>query len=168
MDPVNPYSTEMVKAVVRRLAAAGPRLFLSTQAMRAVVQESLGLDVEVAGPEPAEAAFCPLVIDRNSLTSERIIVGALHNAISYKSLMYPGAVRTAAPGMLTRVRRHYQVEQVVGLYPPRMILLLALAHLARRWSSPAYFRLSDRSMQYLYEFGPMWRFSYIVVFSGHR
>jgi hypothetical protein len=198
MDNVNPYSTEvrysldlmgqllqaqkphsvriysdsaeMVKAVVRRVAFDDYRLFVNTPALREAVQASLGLEVDiaVAGAEPAEAALFPLSPPGASLPRERILVAAVRNALSYKSLLYPGTVRTTAFGTLARVRRHYQIEQVVGMYPPRFIALLARAHLARRRSASEYFRLSDRAMQYLYEFGPMWRLSYVVIFAGHR
>jgi hypothetical protein len=161
-------SVEMVKAVVRRLAVDNYRLFVGTQAICAAVRASLGIEVEVAGTEPAEAALAPFSLEAAKLPCERIIVAAVRNAISYKSLLHPGTVRTTAIGTLARVRRQYRVEQVVGMYPPRFVALLALAHLAGRRSAAAYFRLSDLAMQYLYDFGPMWRLSYVVAFAGHR
>jgi hypothetical protein len=161
-------SVEMVKAVVRRLGMDGYRLFVDSQEICTAVQPSLDIEVAVAGDEPAEAAFFPFSLNGTGLPQERMIVAAVHNAISYKSLLYPGTVRTTAFGTLARVKRHYRVEQVIGMYPPRFIALLALAHLAGRRSSSAYFRLSDLAMQYLYDFGPMWRFSYVVIFAGCR
>jgi hypothetical protein len=196
MDTVNPYSTEirymldlmgymlhkqkprsvrigsasieMVKAVVRRLAGDDYRLLVDTQDLRAAVRSTLDIEVEVAGTEIAEAALLPLSLESTSLPRERIIVAAVHNALSYKSLLYPGTIRTTALGTLGQVRRQYHVDRVVGIYPPRFIALLALAHVARRRSAAAFFRLSDLAMQYLYDFGPMWRLSYVVAFTGQR
>jgi hypothetical protein len=161
-------SIDMVKAVVRRLAVDNYCLFVDTQEIRTAVRASLGIEVEVAGTEPAEAAIAPFSLEATSLPCERIIVAAVHNAISYKSLLHPGTVRTTAVGTLAWVRRQYRVERVVGVYPPRFVALLALADLAGRRSASAYFRLSDLAMQYLYDFGPMWRLSYVVAFAGHR
>lgn len=196
MDIVNPYSTEirytldlmgymlhkqkprsvrigsasieMVKAIVRRLVGSDYRLFVDTQELRTAVRAALGIEVEVAGTEIAEAALLPLSFEGTSLPRERMIVAAVHNALSYKSLLYPGTVRTTALSTLAQVRRQYHVEQVVGIYPPRFIALLALAHIARWRSAATFFRLSDVAMRHLYDFGPMWRLSYVVAFSGYR
>ncbi len=196
MDTINPYSTEirytldlmgsmlhaqqpqsvrvytdsveMAKASVRRLAATNYRLFVDTPEICAAIQTSLGVDVEVAGTAPVDAAFVPLARQGQALPHERMMVAAVHNAFSYKSLLYPGIARTTAFSTLARARRSYQVEQVVGMFSPRFIALLALAHVAGRRNEAAYFRLNDLAMQYVYEHGPLWRLSYVVIFSGHR
>ena len=161
-------SVEMVKAVVRRLAADGRELLVANTGLKAAVETSLAVPVRVAGSEPAEAAFAPLALPATALPREPIIVASMRNALSYKSLLYPGTIRAAAITTLGRVKQQYAIEQVVGLYPPRFVAMLGLAHLLGRRNPATYFHLSDRAMQHIYSTGPMWGLSYVVIFAGQR
>ncbi len=161
-------SEEMVKATVRRIVHDGYWIAVGTDRMRDAVRAALGVEVAVRGTEPLDAALVPWSFETARMPREESVVGAVLNAVSYKSLLYPGSVRSTAAGTLARIRRRYHVDRVVGMYPPRFIALLGLAQLALRRSQAAYFRLSDLAMQHIYETGPMWRLSYVVIFAGRR
>jgi|SRR5581483_6069112 len=161
-------SVEMVKAVGRRLAFEKYQMFVPDEEMRDAVRASLGLEVQIAGNALADAALCPFSISAKALPAEQLIVASLKNALSYKSLLRPGSVGTMAFRTMARVRNRYHIQDVIGLYPPRFIAVWTLANAMERWNAAAYYRLSDIAMQHLYEFGPLWRLSYVVVFTGKR
>ncbi len=161
-------SPEMVKAVIRRIADDYKRIIVDTPDLSEEVQNSLNISVEIASQQSADAILCPLSFRPQLLPHERVLVGAFYNAWSYKTLLQPGKMRMAAARVIQRVRDHYRVDTIRGLYSPRFITLLGLSEAARRWNPRAHFQLGDRAMQYLYEDGPLWRLSYVVVFAGHR
>lgn len=157
----------MVRAVVRRLAG-DYQLVVDTPALADDVQRALGVAVTIAGEAPADAAFAPLSLGRGAFPREPVLVAAVHNPISYKTLRYPRQVPAVGLHVLKRARRGYRIDSIVGMYPPRCVGLLALAGLAERWSAAAYFRLEDLAMRYIYTATSalMWRLSYVVIFAG--
>jgi hypothetical protein len=160
-------SPELVMAIVRRLALDGYELLVGDEGLRAEVEGALGVKVSVAGPAPADAAFCPSLGDHPS-PAERVVVGATTNAMSYKTVRAPGSVKHTAVQVLRVVRQTHEVKHVVGLYPPRFVALLGAARAAGIRSSADYFRLSDRAMRHIFAFGPAWRVSYIVAMLAER
>lgn len=165
------YSAELVKAAVRQLCCSPIDIFVETAAIQAEVRETLGVDVAIGQPAqgPADAALFPFSLGQGAQPAgEHTIIAAFHNALSYKSIVQPGRTAATIFGQLARLKSDYRLRSLAGLYSPRFIALLACAHLARRWDSAWYFRLEDYAMRHLIEFGPLWRFSYIVVASGHR
>jgi hypothetical protein len=165
------HSPELVRAVVRYLACGGYRLIVDTPELQLAVAETLGVAVEVRDGQdpPADCAVLPLGLDEGSRAAgEAAIVVVCHNAISYKSLLRPRAVRGTVTGTMRRLRAHYEVRVVGGLFSPRFIALLALAKVTERWIPALHFRLEGLAMTRLVELGPLWRLSYVVVLGGRR
>ncbi len=162
-------SGEIVKAVVRRLGGMEVSLLVETPGMQALIRDSLGLELRVfePGTGSADVALFPFSLEEGLRPAgEPAIVVASRNALSYKSLLYPGKVRKTVWGEMAKLRPDYKLEPVCGLYPPQFVLLWALAKGVERLDSAWYFRLEDRAMRRLVEFGPLWRLSYIVLLVG--
>jgi hypothetical protein len=96
------------------------------------------------------------------------VVGSIRNALSYKSLLSPGAIRTVAPTLLWTLARSHRIGTRVGLLPPPCVALLSLAAVARRWHPSYGYYLNDLAMRHIYTKGPDWRLSYIVLFDAER
>lgn len=163
------HSAEIAKAVVRRLDCERLILLVESQSIQAEVRISLGVETEVIGEDSpsAEAALFPFSLGSGLVPAgEPIIVAACENALSYKSLLHPGKIKETAFQHLSRLRKSYCLTPLAGLYSPKWMWWLILAKMAERWSSASWFRLEDLAMCSLIEFGPMWRLSYIVVFTG--
>ncbi|MFO7166509.1 MAG: hypothetical protein DIU80_000625 [Chloroflexota bacterium] len=158
---------EIVLATARRLGG-DYMLSVETPALADDVRGVLGIRVEVAGDAPADAAFAPLSLGRSATPRERVLIGAVRNPFSYKTLRYPGQVSAAGMRALAWARRAYRVDTIVGMYPPHCAGLLALAGLVGRWGAASYFRLTDLAMRHIYAGAPAWRLSYVVIFAGRR
>jgi hypothetical protein len=162
------HSPEMVKSVVRHLCYEDVALAVENSSLQATVAESLGVQVGVVGQAArADAALFPFSLEEGLRPAgERVLVAACTNGLSYKSLRYPLSVRKTALGTITQLKPTYRLRPVAGLYSPDFIARLALAKLFERWDSARYFRLEERAMRRLIETGPLWRLSYLVVFTG--
>ena len=153
---------------VRRLAVDDYRISVDSEEIRRSVAEALGIYVQVADSEVADAAFCPFSVGTKRLPAEPTIVGATRNALSYRSLRYPGSVRTVAVRTIRNVRRQRSLDGVVGLYPPAFVALLAASRAAAIRDEARSLELADVAMRYFVEQGPMWRLCYVVAFAASR
>jgi hypothetical protein len=153
---------------VRRLAVDDYRIIVDSEEIQRKVAEALGIDVQVANGEIADAAFCPFSVDPNRLPAESTIVGATRNALSYRSVRYPGSIRSVAVRTIGSVRRQRSIDGVVGLYPPAFVALLAASRAAAIRDEARSLQLADVAMRYFIERGPMWRLCYVVAFAASR
>jgi hypothetical protein len=144
-------------------------ILVESPEIQSAVAGSLGVEVKIAKPggPVADAALFPFSLEEGMQPDgERTIVAGCYNALSYKSLLYPLSTQGVVFGKLGRLKPGYHLSPMAALYSPRFILWLTLAKLLERWDSAWYFRLEDRAMRHFIETGAMWRFSYIVVFTG--
>jgi hypothetical protein len=167
------HSSEMVKAVIRRIPPDQQMtVYVERADIQAAVAETLGRDTRVVASDglSADVALLPLPTSEKhtALAGEQMVIAAYYNALSYKSLLYPGSVPASIFAQLAQLRAAYRVEAVAGLYPPRFIVWWTLTCLLARLDSARYFRTGDYAMRHLIEFGPWWRFCYVVVAIGHR
>jgi hypothetical protein len=161
----------MVKSVVSHLCCEQLSIVVERPEIQAAIADTLGVAVNVLDPGsgPADVALFPFSLEEGAQPAgERTIVVACYNSLSYKSLFYPLDAQGTVFGKLARLQTAYHLSPVAGLYSPRYILRLALAKIVERWNSAWYFRLEDRAMRQLIEYGPMWRLSYIVVVVGRN
>ena len=162
-------SPALALGAVRRLAVDDYRITVDSEEIQRAVASALGVHVAVAENALAEAAFCPFSVDPSRLPAESTIVGATRNALSYRSLRYPGSVRSLAVGTLRSLRRQrYSIDGVIGLYPPAFVALLAASRMAAMRDDARAIELADVAMRHLIEHGPMWRLCYVVTFVGRR
>lgn len=153
---------------VRRLAVDDYRITVDSEEIQQIVAGALGIHVGVANAEIADAAFCPFSVDTKRLPAESTIVGATRNALSYRSVRYPGSVRSVAVKTIRTLRRQRTLDGVIGLYPPRFVALLAASRAAAIRDEARSLELADVAMPYLVERGPMWRLCYVVAFAVSR
>ena len=161
-------SAEMAKAIVRRLSSNPCEILVQSESIAGAVWSSLGIRTCVAGEQPAEIAVLPFPSPETTLPAENVVVAAARNPVSYKTVLHPGSVQFGALAIIRRLQKQYSLHATVGMYSPRFIAIQALAQLTRRWSDSTYYRLSDMAMQHIYEFGPAWRFSYVICFAARR
>lgn len=164
-------SAEMAISAVRYLANARLDLIVESVEIQRIIADMFDVAVHVSdrSSEPADLGLFPFSIGEGVAPSgESAIIVAAYNALSYKSLLYPRAVRGTIFGKLMQLRPNYRMDHVVGLYAPSFFFWLTLAKLAERFRSDWYFRLEDIAMRRLIHYGPMWRASYIVVAAGKK
>jgi len=162
-------SVEMVKSVVRYLSNQGLSIFVETPEIQATIADSLGVIVNVAhkGDEVADAVLLPFSLEEGlHPQGEEMVIAASYNALSYKTLLHPFAGKGRIIKKLRKLKKSYLLTPAAGLFSPGFILWLSLAKVVERLDSALYFQLEDHAMHHFIERGPMWRFSYIVVFTG--
>jgi hypothetical protein len=167
-------STELALAAVRAMGQVDCGLReLRVDSLE--VQEALG---ETFGLAPSLEEDCPLPADfglypfttvaEAARARETAIAVACENSVSYKSLIYPGSVPASAFRYFSALRPKYSLSAAASLYTPKFIALWWLAKVAQRLDSSLYFRWEDYAMRRLVGYGPVWRFSYLVVIVGRR
>ena len=104
---------------VRRLAVDDYRITVDSEEIQRTVAAVLGIHVGLAEGALADAAFCPFSVDPNWLPPESTIVGAARNALSYRSLRYPGSVRSLAVRTVLSLRRQRSLDGVTDSIRPR-------------------------------------------------
>ena len=162
-------SKEIVRAFVRRLAFAGIELTVDGSEVQADVREAFGVETALSdsGIDEADVALFPFSLEEGvELRGEPRLVVACRNALSYKSLLYPGKVRQTAHRQVAELRPEYRLSPVAYLYPPRFVFWWALAKAVERLDSSWYFMLEDRAMRRLVGRGLAWHLSYVVLFHG--
>ncbi len=153
---------------VRRLAVDDYRITVDSEEIQRTVAAALGIHVGLADGALADAAFCPFSVDPNRLPPESTIVGAARNALSYRSLRYPGSVRSLAVRTVRSLRRQRSLDGVIGLYPPAFVAYLAASRIAAMRNDARAIELADVAMRHFIEHGPTWRLCYVVAFAGSR
>ena len=162
-------SVEMAKSIARRLFCESYELLVENSQIQEAIFEGLGIRTLVrrSNSTPADAAVFPFSFpDRLQPEKEPAIIVACLNAFSYKNLIYPGIVKNTVYTTLSKLTADYTVSSISSLYSPQFIFWWTLAKLVENLNSACYFRLEDLAMQRIIHFGPLWRFSYIVVFTG--
>jgi hypothetical protein len=158
---------EVAVAIVRRLAPTGADLLVESEAIAASVKDSLGLEVGSPSPHFPDVVVCPWLTERDP-PDGAVLIGSVHNALSYKTLRSPGGVRTIAPLVLRRFEARYDIHARIGFLPPFAIGLFSASALGRRWHPSYGYFFTDLAMKQLFTSGPFWRLSYVVLFSAKR
>jgi hypothetical protein len=170
----HPDPAEVTKAVARRLAPAGAALRTTSRRAAEAVRQDLGLSIDVADSSDADAPLaagvCPWIAGRPppAVAAAPLLVGCLRNALSYRSLRYPGSERGAALAWLRRLESTHHVRARVGFLPPMCVALLAAARLARLRHPRYSYLLEDYAMARIFTRGPAWAASYVVIFAADR
>jgi hypothetical protein len=162
-------SNEIALAVARRFSDGQCSLIVETLAVQESLSQTLGINASVRYPleDPADVAIFPFSFPESlSPAGEKQVVVACENAFSYKNLLHPGAVRKSIFRTLKELSPAYSFVDFAGLYSPILVFWLTLAKLVEKRRSSGYFRLEDIAMRRMFHFGPLWRLSYLVVFTG--
>jgi hypothetical protein len=165
------HSTEIVKALVRRLCYGGMKILVETPEIQEIVRNTIGVETDLSEQEfqAAEVGLFPFSLEKGlEPAGEMAIVAACHNALSYKSLLDPRNLNRPLFRDLAKLRTVYFVTPFAGLFSPRFVLRWLAAKAVERVDSSRYFHLEDQAMRQLIEFGPLWRMSYVVIVNGQR
>ncbi|WP_129672184.1 hypothetical protein [Candidatus Chloroploca sp. Khr17] len=165
------HCVEMARSAARFLCHSQLTLEVESATIRDALGEIPKVAAEVRDPQrsPADAALFPFSLEEGLRPAgEPLLVAASYNGLSYKRLLYPRQRRPGIFATMAALRPAYCTQPLAGLYSPRFILGLALAKMLEGRDSARYFAQEDRTMRRLIDTGPLWRFSYIVIFTGHR
>jgi hypothetical protein len=163
-------SVEMSKAVIRRIGWEPYAFVVETPEVQAALRDCFEIESEILNPgdRGADVGLFPFsTSDDLDLEVQSYVVSACYNALSYKTLLYPKIDKRTVFNSFSKFKKvGYKLNPVAGLYSPGFIALWFLAVVAERFHSPLHFQLVDKAMFRLIHYGALWRFSYIVVFTG--
>lgn len=158
---------DLALALARRLAWQSQPLLVECRTLRDVIHQQLDLEVGLVGEVHHSLAVFPFSIEEGLRpTGEQTLLVACRNGLSYKNLIYPGAVRSTVFGTIGRLRPAYSMRPICALYPPSFIGHWLLALLLGKLSAPLHFRLGQQALDRLIDWGPLWPLSYIVLLAG--
>jgi hypothetical protein len=162
-------SNEIAKSIIRRIFYQNYELIVENEGVQQSLLADLGVKSIVHHPDapPVDAGIFPFSFPQNCQPDdEPFIYVACQNSLSYKSILHPGKAGIPIYQTLGRLSELYSLDSVTGIYSPRFVIFYALAKLVERLNSAWYFRLEDIAMCRIIDFSPLWRLSYIVVFTG--
>jgi hypothetical protein len=164
-------SLEIVESIIRRLSCRKYSFIVQNRDLQVAITKKFRIQPQVFNYDdiPADVALFPFsqgdIIRTNG---EASIIAVCWNSLSYKSLLYPKLIQGNIYNKMNRFRHSYQLKSIAGLYSPNFIIRLGLAKVAEYFNSSWYFGLEDMALRRLIDFSPLWRFSYIVIFTGKR
>lgn len=163
------HDAEVVKAAARRLDWVSEPLLVETPQIVAVLMEQLGVPSVCDAELQADAALVLLPAGLSGLPPiASFIVTVAQNALSYKSLLYPGQIGSNVFALLRWLKQHYLICDKVGLFGPRFVFNWAISQLAGvRWA-PEHFRYGQRAIDNLYSSGSLWWLGYLVVVAARQ
>lgn len=159
---------EVAKAAVRRLAWVADGIAVEHEEIAEAISKTLGPRLRVANGAEPDVALVPFSRQQYAEAPRArrlILIG--HNALSYKSLLYPGQIADNVLGQVRWLRRGYQLQDRVGLFGPGFLIRWILSTAAGpRWAH-AHFQLGQRAMDRLFTTAHWW-LGYITVLAGTR
>jgi len=159
---------EIALAAVQRLAWVGDGLFVEHEKIQDYIKKTLGRQVfQINKSQDLDVAlvlFSRKQYPRPPIARRLVLVD--HNALSYKSLIYPGQVRDHVIAQIGWLRREYALEQHIGLFGPGFIAPWALSTAAGSRSSPVHFLSGQRAMERIFTASPLWWLGYVTILSG--
>ena len=161
---------EIVKAAVRRLGWVSGKIFVDSAILAEKLGELAQSPVEpYQANSPTDAVLLPF--SRTAYSEPPLapfIVTVSYNALSYKSLLYPGITHDTVVKTLRWLRQAYQIGRKVGLFTPRFLFDWSLSQAAGARQPQIHFRAGQRAVDNLYSSGRFWWTGYILVISAHR
>lgn len=161
---------EIVKAAVRRLGWVTGRITVASPSLAAAVQPISAVAVEpYDSGATSDAILLPFARrEYPDPPLASLLVSVTLNALSYKSLLYPGRTSDTVVSFVRWLRSSYHIRDRVGLFAPRFILEWAISQAAGTRYPALHFRCGQRALDHIYATGPLWWTGYILVVSASR
>lgn len=158
------------KAVVRRLQTFVQRIFVTSPEIAAEIQASLGLEVGVksVGTPTSCAIVAGYTFNNEAIVQADLAVLVFPNALSYKSVLYPGKIQCDSLTLWRQVQPTHFITERIGLFDPRFILLWMVSTVAGSRVSHIHFSFGQKAVDRIYTRGLLWWLSYIVILSARR
>ncbi|HET8669241.1 MAG TPA: hypothetical protein VFM05_01065 [Candidatus Saccharimonadales bacterium] len=161
---------EMAMAAVQRLAWLENGLFVEHEELREKIRQTLGIKLRLLDRK-VEPDVALILFSRRAYTEPpqaRHLVLLERNALSYKTLLYPGQIQDNVLAHTRWFQQRYKLHQRIGLFGPSFLCYWSLALLSGSRFAPTHFRQGQKALDRLYTISPMWWTGYMVVLSGDR
>lgn len=158
---------EVAIAAALRLPWARNGLTIDHEESREAVSSALGLRFKSG--DDLEHDVTLVLFSRQRYTvppKARHLVMVERNALSYKSILYPGQILDDVISQLRWFRRSYRIEQRIGMFGPRFLVNWAISLAAGTRFAATHFLLGQQAMDHLFTTSPLWWIGYLIVLSG--
>ena len=162
--------TEIAVAAVQRLTWKGTKLVVEQEEVREKIRQTLDLHLDLMDGK-IEPDIVLVLFSRKSYTEPpqaRQLVLLEKNALSYKSLLYPGQIQDNVMAQTRWFQKKYKLNQRIGLFGPGFLFNWSLSLVTGSRFAPMHFRQGQQALDRLYTSSPLWWTGSMVVLSGNR